>query len=113
MAEQARLKAERRRRGLAIVERMVADGVPISAEQVLAIAGNAPVGRPHIGRALVGAGVVSSVDEAFADAIWPAAPSTTCRKVDTDLFDGDQDDHGGRRRQRHRASRAAGASAGC
>ena len=82
--EQARLKLERRRRGLAIVERMVADGVPITAEQVLTIAGNAPVGRPHIGRALVAAGVVSSVDEAVATYLAGRAKYYV-RKVDTDL----------------------------
>lgn len=83
-AEQARLKQERRRRGLAIVERMVADGLPITADQVLAIAGNAPVGRPHIGRALVAAGVVASVDEAFATYLAGRAKYYV-RKVDTDL----------------------------
>ncbi len=82
--EQARLKAERRRRGLAIVQRMVADGLPITAQQVLEIAGNAPVGRPHIGRALVAAGVVSSVDEAFASHLSGRGPYYV-QKVDTDL----------------------------
>ncbi len=65
VAEQSRLVAERLHRGLAIVARMVADGIPISEEQVLDIAAGAPVGRPHIGRALVAAGQVSTVTEAF------------------------------------------------
>ncbi len=82
--EQARLKAERRRRGLAIVQRMVEGGLPITAGQVLDIAGNAPVGRPHIGRALVAAGVVSSVDEAFASHLSGRGPYYV-KKVDTDL----------------------------
>lgn len=82
--EQARLKAERRRRGLAIVQAMVAGGLPITAEQVLEIAGNAPIGRPHIGRALVAAGVVSSVDEAFASHLSGRGPYYV-PKVDTDL----------------------------
>ena len=64
--EQARLRAERLQRGLAIVRKMVAAGVPITADRVLEIADGAPVGRPHIGRALVEAGVVESVDQAFA-----------------------------------------------
>ena len=64
--EQARLRDERLRRGLAIVAKMVAAGLPISAEQVLQIADGAPIGRPHIGRALVASGVVASVDDAFA-----------------------------------------------
>lgn len=82
--EQARLKQERRRRGLAIVQRMVDDGLPITAEQVLGIAGNAPVGRPHIGRALVASGVVSSVDEAFASLLAGRAKYYV-PKVDTEL----------------------------
>ncbi|MET3803477.1 putative metal-dependent phosphoesterase TrpH [Nakamurella sp. UYEF19] len=83
--EQARLKAERRRRGLAIVDRMAQDGLPITGEQVLAIAGDAPVGRPHIGRALVASGVVASVDEAFATHLSGRAKYYV-QKVDTDLF---------------------------
>ncbi|MTD13684.1 PHP domain-containing protein [Nakamurella sp. YIM 132087] len=66
LEEQARLRDERLRRGIGIVEKMMAAGIPITVEQVLEIAGDAPVGRPHIGRALVAAGVVTSVDEAFA-----------------------------------------------
>lgn len=84
VAEQARLKNERRRRGLAIVAKMVADGVPITAAQVLAIAGNAPVGRPHIGRALVASGIVSTVDEAFAS-LLAGRSKYYVAKVDTDL----------------------------
>jgi predicted metal-dependent phosphoesterase TrpH len=84
VAEQVRLKKERRRRGLAMVEKMVADGVPITAAQVLAIAGNAPVGRPHIGRALVASGVVSTVDDAFASLLAGRAKYYVA-KVDTDL----------------------------
>jgi predicted metal-dependent phosphoesterase TrpH len=84
VAEQARLKNERRRRGLAIVAKMVADGVPITAAQVLAIARNAPVGRPHIGRALVASGIVSTVDEAFAS-LLAGRSKYYVAKVDTDL----------------------------
>ena len=40
-------------------------GVTIEAERVLAIAGEASVGRPHVARALVEAGYVGSVAEAF------------------------------------------------
>ncbi len=65
VAEHERLRAERLRRGLGIVDNMTAAGIPISREQVLRIAGDAPVGRPHIGRALVESGVVSSVSDAF------------------------------------------------
>lgn len=66
VTEHLRLRAERLQRGTRMVELMIAAGLPISVAQVLEIAGSAPVGRPHIGRALVDAGVVGSVTEAFA-----------------------------------------------
>ncbi|MGI8418489.1 MAG: PHP domain-containing protein [Nakamurella sp.] len=65
VTEQARMVGERLHRGLAMVDLMVADRLPISREQVLEIAAGAPVGRPHIGRALVDSGVVTSVTAAF------------------------------------------------
>lgn len=82
--EQARLREERLHRGLAIVERMVEAGVPITADRVLQIADGAPVGRPHIGRALVEAGVVDSVDQAFALHLSGRGPYYV-PKADTDL----------------------------
>jgi len=82
--EQARLRAERLQRGLAIVRKMVAAGVPITADRVLEIADGAPVGRPHIGRALVEAGVVESVDQAFAMHLSGRGPYYV-PKADTDL----------------------------
>ncbi len=65
VAEQARLVGERLHRGLAMVDLMVADGLPISRQQVLEIAAGAPVGRPHLGMALVQSGVVPTVTDAF------------------------------------------------
>jgi len=82
--EQARLRQERLHRGMAIVRKMVAAGLPISPEQVMAIADGAPVGRPHIGQALVAAGVVDSVDEAFASYLAGRGPYYV-PKADTDL----------------------------
>lgn len=82
--EQARLREERLHRGLAIVDRMVTAGVPITADRVLEIADGAPVGRPHIGRALVEAGVVDSVDQAFAMHLAGRGPYYV-PKADTDL----------------------------
>jgi predicted metal-dependent phosphoesterase TrpH len=84
VAEQSRLREERLHRGMAIVRKMVAAGIPISEEQVMAIADGAPVGRPHIGRALVAAGVVTSVDEAFATHLAGRGPYYV-PKADTDL----------------------------
>ncbi len=85
-AERRRLQADRLARGIAMVERMAADGVPISRERVLEIAGAAAVGRPHIGRALVEAGLVGSVSEAFTAYLSWRGPYYVA-KADTALPD--------------------------
>jgi predicted metal-dependent phosphoesterase TrpH len=54
----------------AMAELMMEDGLPIDADEVLAEAGPA-AGRPHLARALMRAGVVSSVGEAFVDLLAP------------------------------------------
>lgn len=65
--EYARARAERRERLARIADLMAADGFPISAESLLAaVPESATAGRPHLAMALMRAGVVSSVDEAFA-----------------------------------------------
>lgn len=83
-AELRRLRSDRLERGLDMVQRMVAAGLPISAEEVLAIAGDAPVGRPHIGRALMERGLVDSVTEAFGSYLSPRGPYYVS-KADTPL----------------------------
>jgi len=55
----------RHRRGYAMVERLRAIGVDISAERVDQLAAGGALGRPHVARALVEARYVSSVSEAF------------------------------------------------
>jgi predicted metal-dependent phosphoesterase TrpH len=67
-----------------MVQRMVAAGLPISADEVLEIAGDAPVGRPHIGRALMARGLVDSVTDAFASYLSPRGPYYVS-KADTPL----------------------------
>ena len=84
VAEQTRLRQERLQRGMRIVEKMVAAGIPISAAQVMDIADGAPIGRPHIGQALVAAGVVTSVDQAFGSYLSGRGPYYV-PKADTDL----------------------------
>ncbi len=87
LAELARLQDERRRRGERIVEKLVAAGYPISWRRVLEFAAGGSVGRPHVGRALLEAGVVSSVDEAFAELLSAAGPYYV-RKADIDAVAG-------------------------
>ncbi|SEP52612.1 hypothetical protein SAMN04489732_12183 [Amycolatopsis saalfeldensis] len=68
VAEQARLRAERRTRLRTMADRMAADGLPIDADEIMGLLpADSPAGRPHLAQALVRAGLVGSVDEAFAD----------------------------------------------
>ncbi|MFI7677819.1 PHP domain-containing protein [Actinophytocola sp. NPDC049390] len=65
--EYARARAERRERLARIADLMATDGFPISAASLLeSVPETATAGRPHLAMALMRAGVVSSVDEAFA-----------------------------------------------
>ncbi|HEY0370722.1 MAG TPA: PHP domain-containing protein [Thermoanaerobaculia bacterium] len=60
-----RFRETRHTRGYAIVEKLRAIGVNISAERVDQLAAGGAMGRPHVARALVEAGYVASVSEAF------------------------------------------------
>ncbi|QKW21437.1 PHP domain-containing protein [Kitasatospora sp. NA04385] len=83
-AERELVRTDRFRRGRAIVERCRELGAPISWEQVERIAGDGSVGRPHIASALVEAGVVGSVSDAFT-AEWLAnGGRADVRKHETD-----------------------------
>ncbi|SFQ18380.1 hypothetical protein SAMN05421810_10579 [Amycolatopsis arida] len=67
VAEQRRLREERRIRLRAMAVRMAADGLPVDPDEVMGLLDpDAPAGRPHLAQALVRAGVVESVDDAFA-----------------------------------------------
>jgi 3',5'-nucleoside bisphosphate phosphatase len=67
-------------RARAMVARLNELGVPVTWEQVSAIAGDGVVGRPHIARAMIEAGVISSVDEAFtAEWIGPGGRAHVSR----------------------------------
>jgi predicted metal-dependent phosphoesterase TrpH len=83
--EWRRLRESRLTRGEAMVDRLVADGYPISWPQVQALADGGSVGRPHIGRALVAAGVVPDVTAAFQRLLNSRA-GYYIPKVDTDVF---------------------------
>ena len=85
-AERARLRVSRLGRGRAIVDNMVADGVPVTWNRVVEIARGGAVGRPHIARVLVENGVVGSVDEAFAE-LLSSRSKYYVPKADSDIFD--------------------------
>ena len=75
VAEQSRLRDERVHRLARITEKMAADGYPVDVESVFELVPEGTsVGRPHLARALVGAGVVESVNEAFATLLHNGSP---------------------------------------
>lgn len=65
----------RHRRGYAIVERLRDLGYPVSAERVDQLAAGGAMGRPHVARALVEAGHVASVSEAFDKLLGAGKPA--------------------------------------
>lgn len=85
IAEQVRLREERRVRLHAMAQQMAADGFPVDPDTLL---GDLPrqtsAGRPHLARALVSAGVVGSVDEAFRRYL-AAGGRYYAGRVDTDV----------------------------
>ncbi|MFE2914463.1 PHP domain-containing protein [Kitasatospora indigofera] len=82
--ERELVRTDRFRRGRAVVERCRELGAPITWEQVERIAGAGSVGRPHIASALVEAGVVATVSDAFT-ADWLAnGGRADVRKHETD-----------------------------
>ncbi|WP_375490690.1 PHP domain-containing protein [uncultured Jatrophihabitans sp.] len=85
-AEWQRLRTARRTRGEQMVDNLAAAGYPISWADVTGLAGDATIGRPHLGRALVAAGVVPDVDTAFRELLSSRQPYYV-RKPDTDVFD--------------------------
>ncbi len=64
-ADLARLRAGRQQRAEEMVRRLAALGMPVAWSRVLAIAGGAAIGRPHVAQALLEAGYVNSSKEAF------------------------------------------------
>jgi 3',5'-nucleoside bisphosphate phosphatase len=59
------LRDSRHRRNPQIIERLQALGIDLTYDAVRALAGSDSVGRPHIARALMDKGVVTSAKEAF------------------------------------------------
>jgi 3',5'-nucleoside bisphosphate phosphatase len=75
VAEQTRLRTERVERLRRMIEKMAADGYPVDVDEVFAqLPAGASAGRPHLARALVDAGVVGSVNEAFATLLYNGSP---------------------------------------
>src|ERR671919_1495874 len=66
-AELQRLREDRYQRGERMVRKLQDLGYPVLFERVREIASGKNIGRPHIAQALVEAGVVAEVKEAFSD----------------------------------------------
>ncbi|MGY1604172.1 PHP domain-containing protein [Geodermatophilus sp. SYSU D00815] len=87
MSERTRLREERLGRGEKIAAALAAAGYPVSWERIVEASEGGVVGRPHIARALVEAGVVESVDHAFATLLHPRSPHYVAKR-DTDVREG-------------------------
>jgi predicted metal-dependent phosphoesterase TrpH len=75
VAEQERLRDERRRRIRVMAQRMADDGWGVDPDGLEARLDPAvPIGRPHLGRALVEIGAVASVSDAFASLLAKDGP---------------------------------------
>ena len=70
-----RLRGERERRARVMLERLEQLGVGVDAQAVRDAAGEAPIGRPHLATALVRAGHVADIDEAFTRYLAEDAPA--------------------------------------
>ena len=87
LAEQSRLRVERRERITRMVSRMAADGYSLDPETFLErFDDDLPVGRPHLARALVEEGVVGSVGEAFSGVLHNSSPYYL-RRTDTPVVE--------------------------
>jgi len=64
-AQTQRIRDDRVLRARAMVDRLIDLGVPVTWDDVAAIAGSAVVGRPHIARAMAASGAIASPDQAF------------------------------------------------
>ena len=78
--ECARIRESRLYRAQAMVDRLAELGVPVTWDQVSAMAGGGVVGRPHIARAMVEAGVIDAPEQAFGpDWIGPGGRAHVSR----------------------------------
>lgn len=74
-AELDRLRHERSHRAARIVERFGELGVPVSLARVRELAGDAPIGRPHVAAAVVELGAAGSIEEVFARYLADGGPA--------------------------------------
>ena len=80
-AELDRFRTGRISRGQRIIALLEEAGAPISWERVQEIAGEASIGRPHFAQALVEAGHVATIGEAFDRFLGHGAPAYVDRET--------------------------------
>lgn len=76
----ADFRARRDARAREMVARLNALGVPVAWERVDALAAGGSVGRPHVARAMVEAGAVETVREAFDQYLHNGGPAYVARQ---------------------------------
>jgi len=74
-ARLAELRRGRFERGRRMVDRLVEAGAPVSWPRVQEIAGDGAIGRPHVAQALIEAGHVATIQEAFERYIGQGRPA--------------------------------------
>ncbi|MFE5818220.1 PHP domain-containing protein [Streptomyces sp. NPDC056479] len=87
LAERELVRDDRVPRAQGMVAKLNALGVPVTWEQVLRIAGDGSVGRPHVATALVELGVVPSVGDAFTEDWLADGGRAFVEKHETDPFE--------------------------
>jgi predicted metal-dependent phosphoesterase TrpH len=87
LAERELVRDDRVPRAQGMVARLNELGVPVTWEQVLRIAGDGSVGRPHVATALVELGVVPTVSDAFTPQWLADGGRAFVEKHETDPFE--------------------------
>ncbi|MEV0635156.1 PHP domain-containing protein [Streptomyces sp. NPDC050619] len=87
LAERELVRDDRVPRARGMVARLQELGVPVTWEQVARIAGDGSVGRPHVATALVEAGVVPTVSDAFTPDWLADGGRAFVEKHETDPFE--------------------------
>ncbi|MCF1598209.1 PHP domain-containing protein [Streptomyces muensis] len=87
LAERELVRDDRVPRARGMVAKLNELGVPVTWEQVLRIAGEGSVGRPHVATALVELGVVPTVGDAFTEDWLADGGRAFVEKHETDPFE--------------------------
>ncbi len=87
LAERELVRDDRVPRAQGMVAKLNELGVPVTWEQVLRIAGDGSVGRPHVASALVELGVVPAVGDAFTEDWLADGGRAFVEKHETDPFE--------------------------